>query len=577
MGMEMEAKLHTPKKKERPLTCTICQLFFFYNSTQRSQHHPTVKEETMTDDSSLLRQSKPPVTLNIEGTRVLYWPASFDPNSPPSGSLVFIVGNPGLADYYTRYLTELQNLVHSDGRSTIEIFCLSQLGHDPHALQPPQKMISLDEQIQNKANILQAISGRWNGKKTTILANRPKLILAGHSIGAYMALEIVRRKLNPLPVSSVHLLFPALHQIGHSPNARRLSWLLKADDRPFLSPYAPSMLMLLTFFVSLGLRFIQFLPLPIVHFLVLCGAPSQPMEAIKITSDFILDSKCAQQAISMGREEMKLVKKVQALNEAEESNHSHGQRNVHALPVKLRAYWAAGDLDGWAPESTRLAVEEILGLQAYELPAAIIDKQKGLTPQKTLKKRKSYSVEEIRRARRSGSGAKRRALAGMVHAGASAGYGLASSLGNLGYRRGPPPRAASSGMRNIQSPLASPNRTLRRRPSLVAARASRRFDGSIVIEPAGEEDEDLDLLAEDPEHSLDGVVFSPTAIEPTLEEALKPGSTGNATGLTNDPALSLPNRASIVCKLGMPHAFVLEHSEKMAAISSAMIISDLQQ
>lgn len=532
----------------------------------------------MTDDSILLRHSKPPVSLNIEGARVLYWPARTDIESPPSGSLVFIVGNPGLADYYTRYLTELQNLVHSDGRSNLEIFCLSQLGHDPHALQPPQKIVSLDEQIQNKADILKAITERWNGRKATILANRPKLILAGHSIGAYIALEIVRRKLNPVPVSSVHLLFPALHQIGHSPNARRLSWLLKADDRPLLSPYAPSVLMLLSYLISIVLRIVQFLPLPIVHFLVLCGAPSQPMEAIKITSDFILDSKCAQQAISMGREEMKLVKKVQALNEAEDEHHqSNGQSNGSALPVKLRAYWAAGDLDGWAPESTRLAVEETLGLQGYELPAAIIDKQKGLTPQKTLKKRKSYSVEEIRRARRNGSGAKRRALAGMVHAGASAGYGLASSLGNLGYRRGAPPRAPSSGMRNIQSPLGSPARTLRRRPSLVAARASRRFDGSIVIEPAGEDDGELDLLAEDPENSLDGVVFSPGAIEPTLDEALRPGPTGKVSSLTTlDPALTMPDRASIVCKLGMPHAFVLEHSDKMAAISSAMIISDLQ-
>ncbi|MCO5596117.1 hypothetical protein L7F22_050177 [Adiantum nelumboides] len=530
----------------------------------------------MADDSSLLRYSKPPVTLNIEGTRVLYWPARSNIELAPSGSLVFIVGNPGLADYYTRYLTELQNLVHSDGRSTLEIFCISQLGHDPHALQPPQKIVTLDEQIQNKANILKAITQRWNGNQ-----NRPKLIIAGHSIGAYMALEIVRRKLSPVPILSVHLLFPALHQIGHSPNARRLSWLLKADDRPLLSPYAPSVLMLLSFFVSIILRIVQFLPLPIVHFLVLCGAPSQPMEAIKITSDFILDSKCAQQAISMGREEMKLVKKVQALNEAEDGNHSksqNGQRNGSALPVKLRAYWAAGDLDGWAPESTRLIVEETLGMQGYELPAAIIDKQKGLTPQRTLKKRKSYSVEEIRRARRSGSGIKRRALAGMVHAGASAGYGLASSLGNLGYRRGPPPRAPSSGMRNIQSPLGSPARTLRRRPSLVAARASRRFDGSIVIEPTGEDDDDseLDLLAEDPDNSLDGVVFSPTAIEPSLDEALKPGPTGKSAPSILDPALTMPDRASIVCKLGMPHAFVLEHSEKMAAISSAMIISDLQ-
>lgn len=56
----------------------------------------------MTANEPLLRQSKPPVTLNISGTRTLYWP---NPNiEQPSATLVFIVGNPGLADYYANYL-----------------------------------------------------------------------------------------------------------------------------------------------------------------------------------------------------------------------------------------------------------------------------------------------------------------------------------------------------------------------------------------------------------------------------------------------------------------------------------------
>lgn len=539
----------------------------------------------MSADASLLRQSKSPVTLDVHGTRVLYWPCP--EAQQPSATLIFIVGNPGLADYYVQYLGELQRLVHSDGRASIEVFCVSQLGHDPHALSSPSKMISLEEQVQNKADIISTISGRWTS------ARRPTLLLAGHSIGAYMALEVVRRKLCVSTVASVHLLFPTLHQIGLTPNARKLAWLLKANDKPVVERFFPSALMLLTMLVSVVLRLVQCLPLPLVHFIVLCAAPSQPVSALKVTSDFILDPASVQQALFLARDEMRLVKRVQnlldisssptkgSLGASKELSGKPARNGHQASPVKLRAYWASGDLDGWVPASTRAAVEEALELQSFELPADISDKNKSATVQKQLRKKRSYTVDEIRKARQGG---KRRALAGMVHAGASAGYGIASSLGNIGYRRrtgqvaGPPP-SASSGMRKLDSPLSSPQRTLRRRPSLVAARASRRFDGSIVIEPAADTDEeDLDLLAKDPDDVAEGVVFTPEGlVQSPLGAAWEAGENGG--GLAGNQAagapMKMPDRASIVCKLGMPHAFVLEHSEKMAAISSAMVIADI--
>lgn len=468
---------------------------------------------------------------------------------------------------------------------TLEIFCPSQKGHDPLAYDHPASLVSLDEQIAVKGDILKSTLARWDGAQSSPHGKQPKLILGGHSIGAYMALEIVRRRLSPVPVASVHLLFPTLHHIGQSPNARKLSWLLQANDRSQVAPWTPNLLVFVTYFISVVLRIVQILPIPIIHFLVLIAAPAQSLEMVRITAAFVLRASCVQQALHMARDEMRLVRQVQKFDDEEMDGKD--------IPnTKLRAYWASGDLDHWAPESTRLAVEDILGLKGLELPADILDKTTSVTgkPLSSLPKKRSFTIDEIRKVRRS---SKRRALAGMVRAGASASYGLASSIGQLGYRnrQGGPPPAPSSGASLAgpaslgRTPSTSP-KTLRRRPSLIAARASRRFDGSIVIEPAASQDsngEDLDLLAKDPDDIINGVVFSPAAIEPTYDEVMgspsidnaKITASGHLETLNGQSTLQMPDRASIVCKLGMPHAFVLENSEKMATISSAMTIADV--
>lgn len=451
--------------------------------------------------------------------------------------------------------------------------------------------VSLDDQIESKAAILETISERWREGDSTLLSSAaPRLILGGHSIGAYMALELVRRRLTPIPVAAVHLLFPTLHQVGQSPNARKLAWLLRANDVPASSPWMPSVLMLVTFFVSVALKFIRMLPLPIVQFFVLIAAPTQPPDAVRVTTNFALRTSCVQQALSMARDELRLVRQVQALSEDEV-----GERDMSR--TKLRAYWASGDLDGWAPEATRNAVEEALGLKGYELPADLIEHHKsgrggpGMSP---ARKKRTFTIDEIRKVR---TRSKRRALAGMVRAGASASYGIASSLGNMRYpgaRLGsrPPPPAPSSGTAVRSSGPRTPgsvSRIIKRRPSLVAARASRRFDGSIVIEPAEAQDtngEELDLLAKDPDDTVGGLVFSPAAVEPSLQEAFelndlnatstkgRASKEDNKEGKDTQSLLEMPDRASIVCRIGMPHAFVLEHGDKMAAISSAMVIAD---
>ena len=511
----------------------------------RADGHARAHSQCMaTMSQTLLQQFQGPVTSTLHGARVHYWPS---PTPKPTASLLFIPGNPGLSDYYIAYLTALHRTVNSGGPSSLEIFCPSQLGHDPLASVFPETLVSLDEQVTHKAAVLATVSTRWSG-------DRPRIILAGHSIGAWMALEIVRRGLNRTPVYSIHLLFPALHQMGQTPNARKLAWLFRASDSR--QHQASSMLFLplltaLYALLSVALRVVQILPIPVVHFLVLLGAPTQPPSAVRTTTNFVLSPPCVKQALYMANDEMMLVRQLQDLPAS-----STAEAEVD---VRMRAYWAAGDIDGWAPDKTRKVVERTLGMQSYELPQDIVDKSSPIAPlQRSIRKQKSYSIDEIRKARSS----KRRALAGMVRAGASASYGLASSLGTLGYRRGQAPSQSGGSSSGVGE--EGQRRFVRRRPSLMAARASRRFDGTIMIEPAEGNDSNDDLLSKDNDE-IDGIVFESPSVERS-QEVLSEGEKAQ---------LRMPSRASIVCRNGFKHAFVLEHSEQMASISAAMVLADM--
>jgi len=62
-----------------------------------------------------------------------------------------------------------------------------------------------------------------------------KLLLVGHSVGSYIALECL--KLRPTQIDSVHALFPTISWISKTPNARRLKVSLLKQDREWQNVY----------------------------------------------------------------------------------------------------------------------------------------------------------------------------------------------------------------------------------------------------------------------------------------------------------------------------------------------------
>ena len=104
------------------------------------------------------------------------------PSVPPAESTVilFVPGNPGLAAFYTEYLSEL----HSSSPS-LAILAHSHLAHTPKVLDQPvftnPSSVGLSAQLESAIEALDAV-------KQTL---QPKnIVLVGHSLGGWLCLQV---------------------------------------------------------------------------------------------------------------------------------------------------------------------------------------------------------------------------------------------------------------------------------------------------------------------------------------------------------------------------------------------------
>ncbi|KAK3498898.1 uncharacterized protein B0T23DRAFT_400615 [Neurospora hispaniola] len=167
--------------------------------------------------------------------------------------LFFISGNPGLIDYYAPFFTHLRSLLNelesksaassSPGHQqpiTFHIYGQNLIGfsdsdHAPFVPgSPDTEPFVLEEQISHLYDSLVSLNeteGPFD-----------EIILAGHSVGSFLSLEILHRSLSSsqpsslklLPITTALLLFPTIHQMHLSPSGLRLS---RIRSIPFLDQY----------------------------------------------------------------------------------------------------------------------------------------------------------------------------------------------------------------------------------------------------------------------------------------------------------------------------------------------------
>ena len=140
--------------------------------------------------------------------------------------IYFITGNPGLISYYKPFLSKLHSLLGSCSSTDSARFHIC--GHslrgfefqDDQNVKPPKKPLSLAEQIEFQDYLLYKHI-RSHRARTGIT---PKVILMGHSVGAYILLELIKN--HPKRIEDGEqdcdliggvLLFPTITHIAQSP------------------------------------------------------------------------------------------------------------------------------------------------------------------------------------------------------------------------------------------------------------------------------------------------------------------------------------------------------------------------
>eukprot|EP00798_Chlamydomonas_sp_ICE-L_P020743 gene20743-27562_t len=101
-------------------------------------------------------------------------------DGPPQFQVLVVPGNPGNASFYKPFI----HFLHQEFEGHAEILSISHPGHDKGPQNTPHgKLWDLKEQVQHKVDFM---------REYCLKPGKPPLIVAAHSIGAYMMLKACR-------------------------------------------------------------------------------------------------------------------------------------------------------------------------------------------------------------------------------------------------------------------------------------------------------------------------------------------------------------------------------------------------
>ncbi|RDA94641.1 hypothetical protein CP533_2490 [Ophiocordyceps camponoti-saundersi (nom. inval.)] len=134
-------------------------------------------------------------------------------SKPESRCLIyFLCGNPGLIEYYTDFLDALRAMLdETEEKTSYDIFGRNLLGFSDDETNGPY---DLEAQIRMAA---EDVSARTK--------SHDRVFLTGHSIGAYIAVEVINRSVVRAPHLHGILLFPTIAWLAQSQSGRRLQRL----------------------------------------------------------------------------------------------------------------------------------------------------------------------------------------------------------------------------------------------------------------------------------------------------------------------------------------------------------------
>lgn len=223
--------------------------------------------------------------------------------------IVFIPGNPGLVEYYTPFLSTLRELLdeaesQKGSTKSFHLYGQNLLGFSDADHSPPFSSsvppFTLEDQINHFSARLTELSILRLASGTTVPFDH--ILVMGHSVGAYIAVEVFHRHhllltepppplaTPPLNLKTGILLFPAISHIARSPNGQILNRLRAS---PFFNQWAH----------HIGRALV--IPIPRVCLEWICQTVlRQSHHASVATTDFLTSRDGIWQALHLGKDEM---------------------------------------------------------------------------------------------------------------------------------------------------------------------------------------------------------------------------------------------------------------------------------
>lgn len=252
------------------------------------------------------------VNVNGVSTHVITWGGWVEDtlNTDHKEIVLLITGNPGLAGYYTTFLTRLQS------RLGVPVWAVSLAGH----VLPPTSKHSLPPLRQNPE--LYNLKGQIEHKIAFIEKYIPqdvKIILIGHSIGAKMILEVLKNSDTRSRVMRAYLLFPTIERMAESANGKLMTGVIK-----HIVPVIIFLVWVFTFLPVLVKKFLLY-----AHFILRRIPTYHVAPTMKLMNPTVLEN-----IFFLAMDEMEKVKELD----------DESLRDVNDL---LLLYY--GTTDGWVP------------------------------------------------------------------------------------------------------------------------------------------------------------------------------------------------------------------------------------
>ena len=214
--------------------------------------------------------------------------------------IYFICGNPGYVEYYRDFFNYLRHTIDSSGERTVtayDIYGRNLLGFGDENREP-------FSQTNPPFEVEAEVDGIYDDLVAMRRVDAPtkpydSIIIMGHSVGAYICMEIFHRHMKD-PSRAPHLnlrhgflLFPTLTDLALSPNGLQLGFLGKL---PLFENHAHTA-------AKLGL---SLLPLSVLYWIVNSIMGFSPQTA-KLTVEFLTSKDGIWQALYLGKSELKTI------------------------------------------------------------------------------------------------------------------------------------------------------------------------------------------------------------------------------------------------------------------------------